>query len=302
MGARKIFKEFVITTIEKARDIFGYRKKLEEGKEKKQKQDEDNEFIETVVKEQEKKEQRIEKEKKEVLEKRKIYNLSSEEIYERQRQNQTKKQKDTLDRYYTEKKRMERARIRRLERIRANQGRSHKSNYNSRRYTSSTRRYTSSTNSKNSIKQTKSTYTQGVAKKQTKNNTNLKNKRKIKQQSLKNKNTSKIIIKEERPISKKSDKIIRYDERYKKDFQRMQKAYDKSSIYKVLDGGITEKKGKDSTKKAENEFKNRYSFVVKSPSSEPDNKTSKEEKNINRNIRPEEQKGTEHDLRNFFDL
>ena len=71
----------------------------------------------------------------------------------------------------------------------------------------------------------------------------------------------------------------------------MQKAYDKSSIYKVLDGGITEKKGKDSTKKAENEFKNRYSFVVKSPSSEPDNKTSKEEKNINRNIRPEEQKG-----------
>lgn len=326
MGAEKLREmwKLIITPIEKAKELFGFKKRLEDGNQKgKQKTPEGDEFIEELADVAEKKEQklRIEEKKETVQAKRKIYNLSAEEIYERQKN--SKRRKELTEQSYTAKreevKRMERARKKRLERIRSNQGRSNRTNY------SNSRRYSSSKNSQYSMKETKSTYTQGVAKRQRSNNKNLKNKRNIKQQNEIDKSKRRIKqlnaidrrdkIEERKPISKKSDKIIQYDEKYKSKFQRMQDSYDKSthkiiydksSIYKVIDGGITNKKdGKEETNKKSNEvkeFKSSYNFVIQPPRNNQNNETNRNGNNIKRNGREDGNRGAEHDLKNFFDL
>lgn len=300
MGARKVIKEFFITSIEKSRDFFGFKKPLELGEQKEQREqkDKDEEFKNDVKEELSKKEKRLEKENEEVAPKRKIYNLSSKEIYERQAK--TKKQDETLQKYYDEEERMRRARIKRLERIRGNQARNHQTPKN--------RIYRPSTNS------------QSLTKRQTNINSNITGKRNIKQQDKIDKSKRNIKqlnardridkIEQKKRIEKdkiiqydardRIDKIIQYDAKYRNKFQRMQKAYDKSHIYKVIDGGITGKKKQ--TSKKENDvrnFKDGYSFVIQPPKTNQNNEAGK---NINTQISKDENRGLENDLKNFFDF
>ncbi len=321
MGARKVIKEFFITSIEKARDFFGFRKPLELGEQREQK-DKNEEFKNDVKEELSKKEKRLEKENEEVAPKRKIYNLSSKEIYERQAK--TKKQDETLQKYYDKEERMRRARIKRLERIRGNQARNHQTPKN-RIYRPSTNSRNSmtrnkSTNSRNIVKNIRSTNSQSLTKRQTNINSNITGKRNIKQQDKIDKSKRKIKqlnsrdridkIEQKKRIEKdkiiqydardRIDKIIQYDAKYRNKFQRMQKAYDKSHIYKVIDGGITGKKKQ--TSKKENDvrnFKDGYSFVIQPPKTNQNNEAGK---NINTQISKDENRGLENDLKNFFDF
>lgn len=310
MGAEKLREmwRFIITPIEKAKELFGFKKRLEDGNQKgKQKTPEGDGFIEELVDVAEKKEQelRIEEDKETRQVKSKIYDLSAKEIYERQ--NKSKRCNDLIKQSYIargkELERMKRAREKRLERIRANQGRSNRTSC------SNSRRYSLSKNSQYSMKQTKSTYTQGVPKRQG-SNKNLKNRRKIKQQTRRDESKRRIKqlnardrrdkIEERKSISQKSDKIIQYDEKYKSKFRKMQDSYDKSNIYnvyKVIDGGITDKKEENIDKSEEvKKFKRSYNVVIQPSETNKNNEAHKNENSINGN------RGVEHDLKNFFDI
>lgn len=262
MGVKKIFGK----TVEAVINFWEYknRKSLKEGKQqegKQQKSTEEEFKKEVIIAAEEKKKKMLRNKTVNRSPNTKIYKLSSKEIYERQKD--SKRKKDLLQQSYVLKKeeveRINRAKEKRLKRI---------NKFNNTTY------YMLSTKQQHSLKQTRETHTQEVVK-------NVDSSKKDEIKEIKT------------PTTKKNEKILQYDEKFRRKFQEMQNAYGKSNIYRVIDGGKSTKK--------EKKFKDNYKFAVQPPKDNHNN-IIKNETDISSTIKKGGDKCIEHDFKNFSDF